>query len=301
MTLRDYIAHYISMPEMLKFFLVSSGVVLLIHILLMIAAEVKSLAHRNDPQEDYVDEYMDEYYEKGYVEEEAGKGFFYFLEQYAERYYELMFSATSILFFTGVYFYFDYFQTASGTVWEFWNKYQDFLLLGFITVSIIFNSILDRFVIPLETLKKEERGALRLAGMLYMLIVFAYIKFIYLDDNYDTILVYFLTLVIGRFVYFDASFGDFCDAIRELLRMIPILFLVLLSTALLCLYGFGTEYLLRSNGVVISTFIAHFFVLLEIFVIAKVGAIVKIGHSFVKKSKRRKQVRRKEDTEYIDL
>ena len=116
-----------------------------------------------------------------------------------------------------------------------------------------------------------------MAGMLYMLIIFAYIKFIYLDDNYDAILFYFITMIIGRFVYFDASFKDFCISMKELVSQLPILLLVLLSTALLALYGFKSGYLLISNGVVVSMFLAHFFVIFEIFLITRVQLPQKIA------------------------
>ena len=116
-----------------------------------------------------------------------------------------------------------------------------------------------------------------MAGMLYMLIIFAYIKFIYLDDNYDVILIYFITMIIGRFVYFDASFKDFCNSMKELVDQLPILLLVLLSTALLALYGFKSGYLLTANGVVVSMFLAHFFVIFEIFLITRVQLPQKIA------------------------
>ena len=116
-----------------------------------------------------------------------------------------------------------------------------------------------------------------------MLIIFAYIKFIYLDDNYDAILIYFITMVIGRFVYFDASFRDFCQSMKELIDQLPILLLVLLSTALLALYGFKSGYLLASNGVVVSMFLAHFFVIFEIFLITRIRLPQKIAEGIAGK------------------
>ena len=142
---------------------------------------------------------------------------------------------------------------------------------------------MDHFFIPLRIIEKEEKSTLRMAGMLYMLIIFAYIKFIYLDDNYDAILFYFITMIIGRFVYFDASFKDFCISMKELVSQFPILLLVLLSTALLALYGFKSGYLLTSNGVVVSMFLAHFFVILEIFLITRVRLPQKIAEQIAGK------------------
>lgn len=254
MYLTDYIRHYLSFPGLLFFLLVSLAVVILIHVILLIAAKNKAMHYR---QSDRVFAMTD------------------LFNRYTERYYELMLSATSTLFFTGIFFLidFDYFSVSART-WAFWESYRDFILLAFIIVSIILISIVDHFFIPLRIIEKEEKSALRMAGML---IIFAYIKFIYLDDNYDAILFYFITMIIGRFVYFDASFKDFCISMKELVNQLPILLLVLLSTALLALYGFKSGYLLTSNGVVVSMFLAHFFVILEIFLITRVRLPQKIA------------------------
>ena len=255
MSFSDYIKHYLAVPKVGYFFLISFGVVLAIHFILSGAAKVKvGTGHGSHQVEAFTKTF----------------------EEYCERYYELMFSSTSILFFTSIYFGidFDYFNILAKTH-GIWDKYQDFLLLGFIVISILFNSIIDHWFVPLRRIDKEKRNTLRMTGMLYMLVIFAYIKYIYEDDNYDTILVYFLTLVIGRFVYFDASIKDFWIAMKNLIGTLPILGLVLLSTALLAMYGFTTGYLLRSNGVVLSLFIAHFFGIIEIFILARTGILTK--------------------------
>lgn len=257
MSLSDYILHYLSIPGVFFFLLVSLAVVFLIHAILLIAAKKQAVRYRpSDRAFAMTDLY----------------------NRYTERYYELMLSASSTLFFTGIFFLidFDYFNASAGA-WAFWENYRDFILLAFIIVSIILISIVDHFFIPLRIIEKEEKSTLRLAGMLYMLVIFAYIKFIYLDNNYDAILIYFITMIIGRFVYFDASFKDFCQSMKELVDQIPILLLVLLSTALLALYGFKSGYLLTANGVVVSMFLAHFFVIIEIFVITRIRLPQKIA------------------------
>lgn len=257
MLLPDYIRHYLSLPGIFFFFLVSLAVVFLIHAILLVAARKKATHYRKSDRAFAMTDLF---------------------HRYTERYYELMLSASSTLFFTGIFFLidFDYFNVSSRT-WAFWENYRDFILLAFIVVSIILISIVDHFFIPLRIIEKEEKSTLRMAGMLYMLIIFAYIKFIYLDNNYDAILIYFITMIIGRFVYFDASFKDFCQSMKELVDQLPILLLVLLSTALLALYGFKSGYLLTANGVVVSMFLAHFFVIVEIFLITRVRLPEKIA------------------------
>lgn len=244
MTFIDYLKHYLSVPQMLFFILVSTGVVFLIHVILMLLARKTAMKFKA---------------------ENRRQGFLKLFGRMTEEYYELMFSSTCILFFVGVYFLisFHYF-TLSESIWSIWTKYEDFILLGFIVLSILFNNIIDRHIVPLEKLDKDTKSILRMTGMFYMLIIFAYIKFIYEDNNYDTILGYFLTLVIGRYVYFDASINEFANFIKKFKEIFPSLLLVLISTAMLSLYGFKTEYLLRSNGVVLSLFFAHFFCIMEI-------------------------------------
>ena len=70
---------------------------------------------------------------------------------------------------------------------------------------------------------------------------------------------------------------------KELIDQLPILLLVLLSTALLALYGFKSGYLLASNGVVVSMFLAHFFVIFEIFLITRIQLPQKIAEGIAGK------------------
>lgn len=182
-----------------------------------------------------------------------------------EKYYELIISITSMLFFIGVYFlvehhYFD----AGEEFYAIWNKYNDFLLLAALFVSIFFINFVDTFIIPLKLLYREEKATLRMMAMIYMLLIFAYIKFIYKNDNYDSIIVYFIIMVVGRFIYFDATFTDFLNIMKNVFLEMPMLLLGVATTAIVAWYGFSTEYLLKSNGVVLSLWIAHVFLVVEI-------------------------------------
>lgn len=263
MTLIDYIKHYLNLKNMGCFLIASFFIVVVIHFILLFVTKKKEMQGN-------------------------GKmGSKVFLQKFGvmkEEYYELMFSSTCILFFTGLYFLIDhnYFEV-SEKVWQFWVQYEGYILLGFIVISILFNNAIDHHFVPLERINKEDRGYLRMLGMLYMLVIFVYIKFIDQNNNYDTILGYFITMVIGRFVYFDASGSDFICAVKKVGEMLPILGLVLVSTALLSLYGFKAEYLLRSNGVVVSLFIAHFFSIIEIGILYRTKFFERISEKILLK------------------
>ncbi len=267
MTGREYLEHYTKMPQLLAFLAVTFGIVAISHLIL-------GLCRKHLPG----------------MSKKTGKHLY-------ELYDELMFSATSILLFSGVYFLmeFGYFDLPAKAL-QFWKDYRDFLLLGGLVLSILFVDLFDGVLVPLKRISDTDKNALRLAGILYMLVIFAYIKFIYEDNNYDAIIVYFLLMIIGRFVYFDASFKGFVATISECLRMLPLLLMVLVGTSLAALYGFsglswkglsafgdltilggdgGNGYLLRKNGVVVSLFLAQFSMLVWIFVLTHVSRVMK--------------------------
>jgi len=236
----DYVNHYIEMPGFAYMILVSVFILATIHIVLLLLTKAMG--------DDF-----------GVV---------------IEKYYEMIISSTSMLFFIGIYFLIEHrLFNISEEFYEIWNKYDDFLLLLALCLSIFFINFVDTLVIPLKLLYREEKATLRMMAMIYMLLIFAYIKFIYQNDNYDEIIVYFIIMVIGRFVYFDASFTDFLKSMKNLFLEMPTLLLSLATTAFIAWYGFSTEYLLKSNGVVLSLWIAHIFLVAEISII----------HLFVKK------------------
>ena len=178
----------------------------------------------------------------------------------------MVFSGASILSFLALYYLIDRFSPEGGFR-DFWDNYKDFLLLFMICFSIIFNNLLDRVIIPLRKLSRSERGSVRLLGMLYVILIFFYIKFIYENDNYDGFIMYFLGLMIGRFIYFDASFREGIETMLESLKNFPLLILGLAYTGFMTYTGFASDYLLVSNGVLVSTFIAHIFMIVAIFIV----------------------------------
>lgn len=204
------------------------------------------------------------------------------VRNFSEQYYELVFSSTSILLFVGVYFVLvrsdmDSFSLGIENT-QTWSTYNGLLLLGFIFASMLLNSIVDRLIIPLSHLKKGERPSLRLASMLYMLIVFAYIKFIYQDNNYDMIILYFLTLVISRFVYFDATLESFREAVGNLSGTLPALALTLASTAVMAAAGFRSGYMVTRYSVVLNLALGHIGLLIVIFIVHRTGLLENISH-----------------------
>ena len=198
-----------------------------------------------------------------------------------ERFYELIFSGGSIIGFMAAYYLINRFVT-SGAFYQFWSDYKDYLLLVFMIISILVNTFFDHVLVPLKRLDRDEMASIRLTGMLYMILIFCYIKFIYEDNNYDMFITYFLTLMIGRFVYFDASFKDFLHCIKQAAANIPIMIMGLTYLGILCLYGYSTSYLLKHNGVITNIFFCHLYIVVAIFVLHFIPEIY-----FKKKEKER--------------
>lgn len=194
--------------------------------------------------------------------------FVYQSTDHIERFYEMIFSGTSILSFLSVYYLIERFVT-TGEFREYWDGHKDMLLLVMICISCLLNTFLDRIVIPLKNISREEKAGIRMIGMLYIILIFAYIKFIYGNDNYDGFIMYFMGLMIGRFIYFDASFKDFVTSVINASKNTALLVLGLTYTGIMCYVGFTTDYLMISNGVLVSTFIAHIYMVISIFIIDK--------------------------------
>ena len=103
----------------------------------------------------------------------------------------------------------------------------------------------------------------------YIILILLYIKFIYHDSNYDSLIMYFITLAVGRFLYFDSTLEDIKETLQGVARNLPLLVLMGSYSAIVCWYGFHCGFLLTSNGVILSTLLAHLFMDVSIFVLDK--------------------------------
>ena len=245
MSAKEYILHYVEVKPMLTFFLLT---LLLLVVCVSLIILCVSLTARN-------------------LIKSGRKNYFYNRSsELVERFYEMIFSGTSILSFLASYYLIERFVT-EGAFRTFWDTHSDLLLLGMIITSCLLNTFLDTVLIPLRVINKEEKASVRMIAMLYVILIFVYIKFIYENNNYDGFITYFLGLMIGRFVYFDASFTDFIASIKRAAQNLPLLIMGLSYLGIMCFIGFGSRYLLISNGVLVSAFIAHIFMVIAILII----------------------------------
>ena len=246
MTLEEYWAHYTDVRQMLMFLALALAfsVICVFYIILVVFVQAR-FTPRSERRQFY--------YEHAH--------------NTIQRFYEMVFAGASILSFLAVYYIIDRFAPDGSAFRDFWDSWKDMLLLFMILISIVVNNIIDRLLIPLKKVTKSDRASVRLLAMVYVILIFIYIKFIYENNNYDGFIMYFLGLMIGRFVYFDVSFRESAQTFLEAMRNFPLLVLGLAYTGFMAYTGFTSDYLLVGNGVLVSTFIAHLYMIVAIFII----------------------------------
>lgn len=187
-----------------------------------------------------------------------------------ESFYEMVFSSTAVLLFLSLYYLIDaYLPQYLPRAAEIWIRYKSVLLLLFIVLSVFLTSWFDVVLVKLTHIKSEQKAAVRLVSSFYIVLILLYIRFIYDDTNYDELILYFITLAVGRFLYFDFTIKSFMETLRGAVRNLPLLLLMGGYSAFICWFGFYTDFLLKSNGVIVSTLIAHLFMDFSIFILHK--------------------------------
>lgn len=203
-----------------------------------------------------------------------------------QRFYEMIISGASVMSFACAYVILNHIYSlteGSGSTFTYmWENWKDFILLLLICLSCVINSLLDRLIIPLKLIDNGEKASVRMLSMFYVIIILVYLNMIGDESEYSPVMMYYLGLMIGRFVYFDASFADFIDAVRNLFGNLLLLVLGLILTSALAFYGFNAGYLLERNYFIVGVFYTQLFMLAAVFILHHSHVI----YLFVKKDGR---------------
>ena len=254
---RYYILHYFDPANVGSFLLVSMlGLIVVLALVLLIAKFQIQRQLKEETEEKAKKVRRKKHQRKQY--------------QIIESFYELVFSGTSILLFLSLYYIID---ERLPQISMYWEKYQDIVLLVFIVLSVFLTSWLDVVLVKLTHLDPEQKASVRLISVFYIVLILLYIRFIYEDTNYDGLILYFLTLTVGRFLYFDFTVKSFFETIRGLVENLPLLLIMGAYSGFVCWFGFHVGFLLTSNGVIVSTLLAHLFMDASIFVLDRTRLI----------------------------
>ncbi|MBR6391491.1 MAG: hypothetical protein IKS16_09150 [Lachnospiraceae bacterium] len=195
-----------------------------------------------------------------------------------QRFYEMIMAGTSVMSFSCAYVIINhiYRLVESGATTDsvmllklvsLWENGRDFILLLLICLSCVLNSLLDRLIIPLKNTHKEEKACVRMLAMFYVIFILVYLTYLGDESEYSPVMIYYLGLMVGRFVYFDASFMDFIGALKNLWKNIYLLILGLTLTGILCYAGFSMGYLLERNYYIVGAFYTHLFMVVCVFIL----------------------------------
>ena len=190
------------------------------------------------------------------------------------RFYELIIAATSVMSFACSYVVANHVYSLyrgstddgfMGTFLYIWENWKDFALLLLICLSCVINTLLDKLIIPLKGITREQIATIRMLGMFYAIIILLYLNVIGDESEYSPVMMYYLGLMVGRFVYFDASFMDFLAAMKNMFLNIPMLMLGLALSGGLAFFGFEVGFLLERNYYIVGVFYTHLFLLAAVF------------------------------------
>lgn len=213
-----------------------------------------------------------------------------------ELFYEMIISGTSVMSFAVSYVVcnhiYSLIQTSgeSGAGWmlfyNVWSDGKDFALLLLICLSCVLNTILDKIIIPLKVIDRDKKATVRMLSMFYVIIILVYLNIIGDESEYSPVMMYYLGLMIGRFVYFDASFKDFVIALKNMFVNLHLLIMGLILTGVLSYIGFSAGYLLERNYYIVGIFYTHLFMLIAVFVLHHGYTILKMFRKPVKQNTR---------------
>ncbi len=203
----------------------------------------------------------------------------------SQRLFEMLIAGTSVMSFSCSYVILNhlYALVQSGVakhlnhyekmMIQMWTDGKDFVLLLLILMSCVFNTVLDSLIIPLKKITKEEKATIRMMAMFYVIIILMYLNIIGDESQYSPVMMYYFGLMIGRFIYFDASFKDFLVALKNMFFNSPYLLLTIILTYTLATLGFKMSFLLERNYFIVGVFYTHLFMLAVVFIIHTIWMI----------------------------
>ncbi len=250
-----YLEHYFNFENAGKFFLVAFLGLALVMTIIIAVSKAQQAAWKRQMEETRTD--------PGFREYKKMKRKPY---QFIESFYEMVFSSTAVLLFLSLYYMID---ARMPEVAGIWHEYQSIILLIFILMSVTITAWLDLVVVRLKHIDSAQKANVRLTSTIYVVLILLYIRFIYQDTNYNELILYFVTLAVGRFLYFDFTIEDFRSLRDGVTTNLPLLVLMGLYSGIVLWYGFKVQFLLKSNGVIVSTLIAHVFMVVCIVVLHK--------------------------------
>lgn len=138
----------------------------------------------------------------------------------------------------------------------FMSKFFNILLLILIVVAVIANNIIDN-KLEQDMLTKSDKATIRLISSLSIAIIFAYIKFKFGTSQYDELIMCYVGLALGRFIYFDTTWEQLKISFQSFMKYMIPLVIAMTFTYIVSFYGFKYKVITPTN-ILVSLVCIHF-------------------------------------------
>lgn len=139
---------------------------------------------------------------------------------------------------------------------HFMSKFFNILMLILIVVAVIANNLIDN-KLEQDMLGKSDKATIRLISSLSITIIFAYIKFEFGTSQYDELIMCYVGLALGRFIYFDTTWEQLKTSFQSFFKYIIPLVIAMVFTYIVSFYGFKYE-VITSTNILVSLVCIHF-------------------------------------------
>ena len=162
--------------------------------------------------------------------------------------FEIIISNTSITVIMYFYFHLEKFTLIS--------DYFNILMLVLIAIAVLVNNIIDN-KFEQDILSKGDKATIRLISSISIMVVFLYVKMKFETNQYDQLIICYLGLALGRFIYFDTTLSQLIKSLGDLIKYIPPLTIALFFTYMVGLYGVKYQIIKQSN-ILLGLVCVHF-------------------------------------------
>ncbi|MBP1736120.1 MAG: hypothetical protein H6Q60_1 [Oscillospiraceae bacterium] len=156
------------------------------------------------------------------------------------KFEELLISVLAILIAAFLYDYSNYEFKGITIINNFIGKYEGIILLIVVLLSVVLMNILShKFEHDFES---DKKSSLRLLGSIFALCNLIVIRIITNNSSYDSVLICYICIILGRFISFDINLKAFLETLKGIGKdfvMFPIM----------SIYIFGIMLISNYNGV----------------------------------------------------
>lgn len=153
------------------------------------------------------------------------------------------------------------------------DDFLNLLLLFLIIIAVAVNNIIDK-KLRQDMLEKIDKANIRLVSSMSIMLIFIFIRIKFNIVEYDKLILCYMGVVLGRFIYFDLTITQIKESIESFFKYVIPMFISLLLT-------FVTGYLGMRYRVITETNLFLNLVVIHIIMIVSIYLSKKIAYEFM--------------------